>query len=314
MMPPPHSTAYFSRKPRLGEVLRVPRIRVFVPRTAFVNLAVWLAIPERCCRKLSAVCCACKTLTAGPDTRATSWPLLSGAPSVARASKLMLLSTSSKTRRKKGRPARTPSSFAISLPRALTLPGNRAWVVMSPSPTSSASASLISLSTALMGKRMVMTGGGTGLGAGVGAGGGVAGRGGMPGGRPAVRQGDPRPRMVGRGKGMIGTPGGSGGCGGGRAGWGFSLWGNAGARGSGDAAAPRLAAGLVAGRAATAVLRATEAPLVETEPVFGRADLALGFAFTFEVVVRPFAFERRSCVRPAPLRTRRYRSTLLSQV
>ena len=43
------------------------------------------------------------------------------------------------------------------------------------------------------------------------AGGGVAGRGGIPGGRPAVRQGDPRPRMVGRGKGMIGTPGGSGG-------------------------------------------------------------------------------------------------------
>lgn len=62
---------------------------------------------------------------------------------------------------------------------------------------------------------MVMTGGATGLGAGVGGGGGVAGRGGIPGGRPAVRQGEPRPRIVGLGKGMIGTPGGSGGCGGG---------------------------------------------------------------------------------------------------
>ena len=47
---------------------------------------------------------------------------------------------------------------------------------------------------------------GRGCGAGVGCGGGL-GRGGIPGGRPAVRQGEPRPRMVGRGNGMIGTPG-----------------------------------------------------------------------------------------------------------
>ena len=66
---------------------------------------------------------------------------------------------------------------------------------------------------------MVMTGGAAGRGWGVGAGCGTgAGRGGMPAGRPAVRQGEPSPRMVGLGKGMMGTPGASGGWTG--AGWG----------------------------------------------------------------------------------------------
>ena len=193
-------------------------MRVLVPFTALANLAVWLAIPQRCCRKLSAVRSACNTLVAGPDTRATSWPPASAMPSVARGSKVMFLSTSSKTRLKMGRPASTPSSLAISLPRALTLPGNNDCVVRSPSPTSSASASLINLSTALIGKRMVTTGTAAGRGGGGGGGCGTgAGRGGMPGGRPAVRQGEPSPRMVGRGNGIIGTPGGSGGWTG--AGW-----------------------------------------------------------------------------------------------
>jgi hypothetical protein len=59
---------------------------------------------------------------------------------------------------------------------------------------------------------MVTTGTAAGRGCGAGAGCGTgAGRGGIPGGRPAVRQGEPRPRIVGRGKGMIGTPGASGG-------------------------------------------------------------------------------------------------------
>src|ERR1700731_1794029 len=177
-------------------------------------------------------------------------------PSVARGSKVMFLSTSSKTRLKIGKPARTPSSLAISLPRALTLPGKSDSVVRSPSPTSSASASLISLSTALIGNRMVTTGGaaGRGCGGGVGCGTG-AGRGGIPGGRPAVRQGDPSPRIVGRGDGMIGTPRANGGCAGAGGGAGrvltTGIWATGWLRG---------AAGL--GRGAAAVLRATEAPFL----------------------------------------------------
>src|ERR1700694_5902400 len=170
LTPPPTSTAYFSRNRRPGVVRRVSRMRVLVPLTALANLAVWLAIPERCCRKFRAVRSARSTLTAGPETRATSWPPASAMPSVARGSKEMLLSTSSNTRLKIGKPARTPSSLAISLPRALTFPGNSDSVVRSPSPTSSASASLISLSTALIGKRMVMTGGAAGRGWGGGGG------------------------------------------------------------------------------------------------------------------------------------------------
>src|SRR5919204_3638219 len=125
----------------------------------------------------------------------------------------------------------------------------------------------------------------------------------MPGGRPAVRQGEPSPRMVGRGKGMMGTPGGSGGWGAG-CGWlaGCPI------RGVGvGAGCGRGLAGFAAGRAATTVLRATDMPLRAVEPPFGRAGLAAGFAF-FEVVARPFAFERRSELRGAPLPTRRCRS------
>ena len=73
-------------------------------------------------------------------------------------------------------------------------------------------------------------------------------------------------------------------------------------------------AGLLAGRAATAVLRATDAALRATEADFGRANLALGLALAFEVVIRPFALERLSELRGALLQIRRYRSTLLIQV
>src|SRR6202171_2268881 len=186
LTPPPTSTAYFSRKRNPGVVRRVSRIRVLVPFTALANLAVWLAIPDRCWRKFKAVRSARRTLTAGPETRATSWPPASAMPSVARGSKLMLLSTSSNTRLKIGRPASTPSSLAISLPRALTLPGKSDSVVRSPSPMSSASASLINLSSAVMGKRLVNTGTAAGRGCGAGAGCGTgAGRGGISGGGAA---------------------------------------------------------------------------------------------------------------------------------
>src|SRR6059058_1268332 len=257
-------------------------------------------------------------------------------PSVARGSNVMFLSTSSKTRLKIGSPASTPSSLAISLPRAFTFPGNSDSVVRSPSPTSSARASLISLSTALIGNFMVTTGmaAGRGWGAGVGCGGGL-GRGGIPGGRPAVRQGDPRPRMVGRGKGMMGTPGARGGWagagwattgGGGRgAGGGAGMRAPPGARGGGAGAGGettggggggagggagwlRWAAGFEADRVATAVFRATEDPLRAGSADFGRADFTDGFALTFEVVARPFAFERRTELRGALLLKRRCRS------
>src|SRR3989442_437420 len=93
-------------------------------------------------------------------------------PSVAGASKVMFLSTSSRTRLNTGRPASTPSSLATSLPRALSRGGNSAWLVGSPSAMSSASASLISLSSCACGNRKVTTGAGLGGAAGGGGGGG----------------------------------------------------------------------------------------------------------------------------------------------
>src|SRR6184192_311090 len=225
-------------------------------------------------------------------------------PSVARGSNVMFLSTSSKTRLKIGSPARTPSSLAISLPRAFTFPGKSDSLVRSPSPTSSASASLISLSTALIGNFMVTTGTAAGRGWAAGGWGGGLGRGGIPGGRPAVRQGDPRPRMVGRGKGMMGTRGASGGW----AGAGWATTGGA-VTGAGCGAGwLRGAYALGAGRAVTAVFRATDEPFLAGSAAFGRADFTVGFALTFEVVARPFAFERRTELRGAPLLRRRYRS------
>src|SRR2546422_10683865 len=305
LTPPPTSTAYFSRKRRPGVVRRVSRMRVLVPLTAFANFAVWEAIPDRSCRKFGAVASVARTLTAGAETRATSWRPAHAMPSVARGSNVMFLSTSSKTRLKIGRPARTPSAFAISLPRAFTFPGNRDSLVRSPSPTSSASASLISLSTALIGNFMVTTGtaAGRGWGAGAGCGGGL-GRGGIPGGRPAVRQGDPRPRMVGRGNGMMGTPGA-------RGGWAGTGWtaGGGGARRAGLGAGwVGWAGGVHGGRAACGGLRATEDPFLAGSADLGRADFRVGFALTFEVVARPFAFERRTELRGALLLTRRCRS------
>jgi hypothetical protein len=123
--------------------------------------------------------------------------------------------------------------------------------------------------------------------------------------------------MVGRGNGMIGTPGGSGGWGG--AGWAAAGWGatltsaglDAGAASGGDGL--RWLAGREAGLAGAA-LRATEDDFEAVEAVLGRANLALGLAFAFEVVTRPFALERRSELRSAPLPIRRCRSTLWIQV
>ena len=116
----------------------------------------------------------------------------------------------------------------------------------------------------------------------------------------------------------MGTPGGSGGWAG-ACGWGWACcWGTGRAgsvagwlRGGGWA---RWVVGLAAGRAATAVLRAIVADFRATEAIFGRNDLALGLAFAFEVVIRPFALERLSELRSARLQIRRYRSTLLIQV
>jgi hypothetical protein len=111
--------------------------------------------------------------------------------------------------------------------------------------------------------------------------------------------------MVGLGKGMIGTPGGSGGCAGGcwaagcgaaAAGWPLFGW----LRGATEA--------LGVGRVATAVLWAADDSFRAEDTGFGRAAFAVGFALTFEVVTPPFALERRSELRGAPLPIRRYRS------
>src|SRR5439155_5238297 len=77
---------------------------------------------------------------------------------------------------------------------------------------------------------------------------------------------------------------------------------------SSDVCSSDLADALGAGRAVTAVFRATDEPFLAGSAAFGRADFRVGFALTFEVVARPFAFERRTELRGAPLLRRRYRS------
>jgi hypothetical protein len=134
---------------------------------------------------------------------------------------------------------------------------------------------------------MAITGGAAGRGCGAGAGCGTgAGRGGIPAGRPAVRHGDPSPRIVGRGKGMIGTPGASGAWTGG-VGWG--------------AGAEITTGGGAAG------FGGTDGAFLAGAAAFGRVAL-MGFALTFEVVVCPFDLKRRSELSGAPLLISRYRS------
>src|SRR5438132_13098256 len=229
-------------------------------------------------------------------------------PSVARGSNVMFLSTTSKTRLNMGSPASTPSSFAISLPRALTFPGNRDWVVRSPSPMSSWSASLISLSTALMGNRMVTTGTAAGRGGGGGGWGGWTGRGGSPAGRPAVRHGEPRPRMVGRRIEGTGVTGGgetgavpAAGC------W-ASVWTGA---GGGVTGAGRLTAAALDESFAGAFAGAL-ASFFGPEPAGRGAGLAVLLAF--DTVVLPPGLECFFALRGDLLRIRRCRSIWWIQV
>ena len=115
--------------------------------------------------------------------------------------------------------------------------------------------------------------------------------------------------MVGRGKGMMGTPGARGGWVG--AGWGAGCAITAGAWLG--AWLPEGAA-LGAGRVTGAALAVAEGAFLGASAVFGRAALAVGFALTFEVVVCPFDFERPSELSGALLPIRRCRSILLTQV
>jgi hypothetical protein len=118
--------------------------------------------------------------------------------------------------------------------------------------------------------------------------------------------------MVGRGKGMIGTPGASGGGTG--AGWtagaGVATTGvGAAGWGRGDPTG-----GLAAAGRAAAIFTAGEDGFLARLAAFGRADLAVGLALTFDVVARPFDFERRSELRGAPLPIRGCRSIWWLQV
>ena len=112
--------------------------------------------------------------------------------------------------------------------------------------------------------------------------------------------------MVGLGKGITGTPGASGGCTGG-AGWTTGC--GATATGWPLLGWMRVATGaLGVGRVATADLWAADDSFRAEDTGFGRAAFTVGFALTFEVVTPPFALERRSELRGAPLPIRRYRS------
>jgi len=125
--------------------------------------------------------------------------------------------------------------------------------------------------------------------------------------------------MVGRGKGIVGTPGGSGGCTGAGAG-------ATGALGAVSTAGPPSKAGvagsvfdgldaLAGARTGAAGFRATAVAFFTGAATSrGRAALADGFPLAFGLVARPFCFPRPLTLRSARLPARCCRSISLTQV
>ena len=79
--PPPARTAYFSSARSPGVVLRVSVMRSLAPSVAATYAWVTVAIPDRCCRKFSAVRSPASSAAAGPRIVATTSPGCTGSPS-----------------------------------------------------------------------------------------------------------------------------------------------------------------------------------------------------------------------------------------
>ena len=109
--PPPARTAYFCARRRPGRVLRVSRIMAPVPRTASTWAAVVVAVPERVCRKLSALRSALTRARLRPSSRASTVPAATRVPSATCQWICTRGSSSRWQASNQGRPAITASSL-----------------------------------------------------------------------------------------------------------------------------------------------------------------------------------------------------------
>ena len=148
MAPPPTRTAYFSSARSPGVVLRVSVTRTLAPSAAATNACVSVAMPDRCCRKFSAVRSPASSAAAGPRTDATTPPGAIGSPSDTfmrtRVRQSKRVNTASTT----PSPHTTARSRAMISASASCVSSITDDVVTSPRPTSSSSARSSSRCTA----------------------------------------------------------------------------------------------------------------------------------------------------------------------
>src|SRR5713101_3444358 len=150
--PPPARTAAFSSARIPGLVLRVSSRRVRVPRSAWAYRWVSVAMPQRRCRRFSAVRSALSNPRRRPRTRSTPAPAAAASPSPSKGASSQSASSARKTRAA----AETPETISGSLATTSAVPracgGTQASALRSPGPTSSSSASSMRRPTASPGR------------------------------------------------------------------------------------------------------------------------------------------------------------------
>ena len=132
-------------------VFRVSRIWMVVPFTSAANCREMVAVPERVCRKLSAVRSPVSRLRAGPERVRRISPGFTSSPSRTRHSILTVGSSWANTSSTQAVPHITACSRVMTLASALFSSGIRR-AVMSPSPISSFKACLTVAEIWLSGK------------------------------------------------------------------------------------------------------------------------------------------------------------------
>ena len=147
-VPPPNRTAHLSSRRRPGAVLRVSIICTGNPLTASTNRCVRVAMPLMRCMRFRTRRSATSRPRAGPWAIPNGAPARMAPPSSPCQEHRMRSSTVEKTYSAIARPASNPSSLGRNCPSASTVSSTTASVVMSPEPTSSASASLTNLRNA----------------------------------------------------------------------------------------------------------------------------------------------------------------------
>ncbi|CAB4658894.1 unannotated protein [freshwater metagenome] len=140
LVPPPATTAAFSRSRSPGVVFRVSRITVLLPATAATHWSVSVAIPPRCPKKFSAVRSASKIARVSPRTVIKTDPGTTRSPS-RRCCVISVRPTSRKVAIAISIPAITPPFRAVKSAITCSSPETVATDVMSfPPARSSASA------------------------------------------------------------------------------------------------------------------------------------------------------------------------------